>query len=165
ILRRGDVLVFNSTRVLPARFRGERVGTRGKIEGLYLSDAEGEGVGGPLRWHALIKGRHTRAGAEIAVHDSAGGDSGVRLRVLGRSPEEPGGWLVEVSGAAGPSAAILERVGLPPLPPYILAARKAAGLPTEQPGDRGDYQTVYARPDQAGSVPAATAGLHLTPGL
>src|SRR5690606_14690885 len=157
VLRAGDLLVFNTTRVLPARFRGVRAGTGGRIEGLYLGEA------GPRRWHAFIKGRHTRAGAELVLHDREGCDSGVRLRVIDRSPEEPGAWVVEVAGTEAPAAEILERVGLTPLPPYILAARKQAGVAADERVDRERYQTEYARPDQAGSVDAPTTGLHINP--
>jgi len=174
LLRRGDLLVFNTTRVLPARFVGRRAGSGGKIDGLYLNE-EGAGNGqqatGGLRWNAFIKGRHTREGAEIEVFDRAGRPSGVRMRVERRSGEEPGAWVVEVTGS-GSTAEVLERVGLTPLPPYILAARKRThqgetGITGKQRGtdeeDRERYQTVYAR--EPGSVAAPTAGLHFTPEL
>src|SRR5262249_28680554 len=76
--------------------------------------------------------------------------------------EEPGAWVVEVGGVAATSEA-LERVGLTPLPPYIVAARKHLGVAGDETSDRGRYQTVYAR--QAGSVAAPTAGAHFTPRL
>ena len=163
LLRRGDLLVFNTTRVLPARFMGVRVGTGGRMEGLFLSEAAG---GGPRRWHIYIKGRHTRAGANFDLHGATGGPGGVRVRVLERSSIEPGAWLVEVMGVDGlATGAILERIGHVPLPPYILAARRHASHREEEGSDRERYQTVFARADQAASVAAPTAGLHFTPEL
>jgi S-adenosylmethionine:tRNA ribosyltransferase-isomerase len=165
LLRPRDLLVFNTTRVLPARFRGVRQGTGGKVEGLYLREAQGS-VAGALVWTALIKGRHTRAGAVLELDDPAGKASGVRLRVTGRPDGEPEAWTVAVEGdnAAGvDTPRLLERVGLTPLPPYILKARRAAGDAGDEDVDRGVYQTVYAR--EAGSVAAPTAGLHFTPEL
>jgi S-adenosylmethionine:tRNA ribosyltransferase-isomerase len=72
---------------------------------------------------------------------------------------------VEVTGEAASSAQVLERVGLTPLPPYILAARRALGIRSDEADDRDRYQTVYSHADQAASVAAPTAGLHFTPGL
>ncbi|MBL9030620.1 MAG: tRNA preQ1(34) S-adenosylmethionine ribosyltransferase-isomerase QueA [Phycisphaerae bacterium] len=172
-LRAGDVLVFNRTRVVAARFQGTRVGTGGRVEGLYLHDAErGEagsearmtsrGEGGGVRWVVMLKGGHLRAGAEVDV------GAGVRLRVLGRSEREPEGWEVEVAGAGGRSSeAILEAMGRVPLPPYIRRARKHRGESEEEVADRARYQTVYAgcEPEAGGSVAAPTAGLHFTEGL
>lgn len=164
ILRPGDLLVFNTTRVLPARLRGKRAGTGGRIDGLYLSDVEG-GATGERRWNAFLKGRHLRAGAIVDLHDHEGRSSSVTLTVLDRSADEPGAWLVRVDGSEAPSAEILERLGWTPLPPYILAARKLAGQGGDEQADRREYQTVYARPEQAESVAAPTAGLHFTPEL
>jgi S-adenosylmethionine:tRNA ribosyltransferase-isomerase len=158
LLRPGDLLVFNTTRVIPARFRGVRKGTGGRFEGLWLRDC------GPTRWICLIKGRHTRAGAEFELSGHDGSASGVRLRVIGRPAEEPEAWEVEVLGAEGLSTPqLLERAGWTPLPPYILKARRDAGDSGDEAADREEYQTVYAR--EAGSVAAPTAGLHFTPGL
>jgi S-adenosylmethionine:tRNA ribosyltransferase-isomerase len=94
-------------------------------------------------------GRRCRVGARIAV---AGGAA--RVRVVGEGGE--GTRVVEVE-APWPLAELLERHGLPPLPPYI--ERHDA----PKPEDRERYQTVYARDD--GSVAAPTAGLHFTPEL
>ncbi len=168
LLEAGDLVVFNSTRVLPARFRGVRVGTSGRIEGLYLHDDPSRGEG--LRWVCLIKGRHTRAGAELELHDARGHPGGVRLVVVDRADDEPGAWVVRVEGAPT-TAEVLERLGATPLPPYIRKARKELG---EDPDagdelDRRAYQTVYARDaspvgahGERGSVAAPTAGLHFT---
>jgi S-adenosylmethionine:tRNA ribosyltransferase-isomerase len=165
ILQPTDLLVFNTTRVLPARFRGERVGTGGRIEGLYLRDAAGESADPReegLLWVALIKGRHTRAGAVLELHDHGGQRMGARLEVLGRPEAEPEAWLVRVEGAAS-TKEVLERAGWTPLPPYILKARRDAGDAGDDGTDRAEYQTVFAR--EPGSVAAPTAGLHFTPEL
>lgn len=182
VLVPGDVMVFNTTRVLPARFRGVRTGTGGRMEGLYLHDAASEDVpsGSPadhLHWVCLLKGRHTRVGAELDVHGPEGVASGVRLVVVARPEREPEAWTVRVEvdgagGAVGPgqastSGAILERVGSTPLPPYILKARRDRGESEDvEREDRGSYQTVYAQAESHGaSVAAPTAGLHFTPAL
>jgi len=167
LLRAGDLLVFNTSRVLPARLRGARVGTGGRTDGLYLSDAEGaSGAGGERRWNAFVKGRHLRPTAVIDLHDHAGASSGITLTILDRSADEAGAWLVRVDGAGGmTSAEILEQVGWTPLPPYILSARKHAGVVGDDSADRAGYQTVFAKEDRAGSVAAPTAGLHFTPEL
>jgi S-adenosylmethionine:tRNA ribosyltransferase-isomerase len=190
LLRPDDLLVFNTTSVLQARFRGKRVGTGGRIEGLYLHEAtqahlaeaeiggsggSGGEAGAGLYWIALIKGRHTRPGAVLELHDAAGGASGLQLAVLGRPSDEPEAWTVRVDGAAGlGTREVLARIGLTPLPPYILKARKDRGI-TDQADDPARYQTVYARDDKGedraaaggapGSVAAPTAGLHFTPDL
>jgi S-adenosylmethionine:tRNA ribosyltransferase-isomerase len=184
ILRPGDLLVFNTTRVLPARFRGRRVGTGGKIEGLYLHEARATEIGsaisvssgqahrdpkadlGGTSWVALIKGRHTRAGAILELHDRRGHPSGIRLHVLGRPDDEPEAWLVRIEPKGLTTHEVLERTGLTPLPPYILKARRDRGIGDEAE-DASRYQTVYASEaaGNAGSVAAPTAGLHFTPEL
>jgi S-adenosylmethionine:tRNA ribosyltransferase-isomerase len=176
LLAPGDLVVFNSTRVLPARFRGKRIGTGGRIEGLYLHDAPREGRESP-RWVCLIKGRHTRAGAEIELERADGAPSRVRVIVEGRATDEQGAWLARVETRESTPATtvhVLESLGLTPLPPYILRARKDRGEDPDQgePLDRAAYQTVYAMRDamqgaqgEQGSVAAPTAGLHFTPEL
>lgn len=159
LLRAGDCLVFNTTRVLPARFHGRRAGTGGRIEGLFLHAMPTAGPG--FRWVTLLRGRHLRAGAELELFDHAGLPA-VTIRILGRPESEPGAWEVE-SVAAADTPAILERIGYTPLPPYIIKARQAAALQEDDGFDRAVYQTVYAA--EPGSVAAPTAGLHFTPEL
>jgi S-adenosylmethionine:tRNA ribosyltransferase-isomerase len=142
LLHNGDVLVRNNTRVLPARLVGRRCATGGRWEGLYLR-SRWDGT-----WEILASTRgQPRAGEAIDI----GRD--VRLILLERESE--GRWIVRPDPDE-PARAILERVGLVPLPPYIRKGREA-------PGDRVRYQTVFAR--TPGSVAAPTAGLHFTPGL
>jgi S-adenosylmethionine:tRNA ribosyltransferase-isomerase len=163
LLRPGDLLVFNTTRVLPARFHGERIGTGGRMEGLFLHEKP-KGAGGTLTWVALIRGRHTRPGAVFELFDREGKMSGVRLTVVDRPAEEPGAWTVRVVSRPDRSTVeILENLGWTPLPPYILRARREAAEPSQEARDREEYQTVFAR--EPGSVAAPTAGLHFTPEL
>ncbi len=162
LLRSGDCLVFNTSRVLPARFRGVREGTGGRVEGLYLHDSP-RGPEGPC-WVVLVDAGRPRPGARLKIHDPSGAESGVDLVLVERSADEPGAWIASVHAPAGlDSPRILERIGTTPLPPYILRARRAAGLAEDERSDRERYQTVYA--DPPGSVAAPTAGLHFTPEL
>lgn len=139
-LRPGDVLVRNTTRVIPARLIGVREDTGGHMEFLLLRRAEGD------RWECLAKpARRARPGQEYRV----GG--GLRVRVLGDTGAE-GGKLVELL-YDGILEEVLDRVGQTPLPPYI----------TERLEDPERYQTVYAR--ERGSAAAPTAGLHFTQAL
>jgi S-adenosylmethionine:tRNA ribosyltransferase-isomerase len=143
LLRPGDCLVANRTRVIPARVLGIGEGGR-PVELLFLRPVDGE------RWEAMVRpGRRCRVGAQIEV---AGGAA--RARVVGERRE---GTRVIAVEAPWPVPELLERHGLPPLPPYI--GRHDA----PKPEDRERYQTVYARDD--GSVAAPTAGLHFTPEL
>jgi S-adenosylmethionine:tRNA ribosyltransferase-isomerase len=144
LLRPGDCLVANRSRVIPARLLGTAVEGGGAVELLMLRPV-GEG-----RWEALGRpGRRCRVGARVEL---AGGAA--RARVVGEGTA--GARVVEVEGP-WPVRELLERHGLPPLPPYI--TRHDA----PKPEDRERYQTVYARDD--GSVAAPTAGLHFTPEL
>ncbi len=180
LLRAGDVLVFNTTRVLPARLLGRRAQTGGKVEGLFLSTAPNG------RWVCLLRAGHLREGIVITLDDHHGADSGVALVLERRSEDEAGAWIVQVTGAGADAARhssgeisthdILARVGRTPLPPYILKARSLAGEAVDDRLDQSRYQTVFAAsPDGStpsegdqhvlGSVAAPTAGLHFTPEL
>jgi len=152
-LRAGDVLVFNTTRVVPARFAGINLDTGGKVTGLYLETAPQ-----PDHWRVLIKMRRHRPGVRIGLELRPGQTEPVELELVRRETED-GVWLVRVTGGKG----ALERAGLPPLPPYILSARRHAGEAENRDEDEGVYQTVYAQ--EPGSVAAPTAGLHFTPEL
>jgi len=147
LLRPGDLLVLNDTRVVPARFYGRRR-TGGRIEGLFLREPE------PGRWAVLLRNAgRCRAGEEI---DLVGAD-GVTLRLL-----EAGGkghWTVSPRPER-PAAEILGEAGHTPLPPYIRRRPDEPGAAEVEVADRGRYQTVYAARD--GAVAAPTAGLHFT---
>lgn len=157
-LRAGDVLAFNTTKVVPARLLGNREDTGGAVEGLFLSrllDGSAE------RWTVLLRAKKVRPGMRFALVDRSRGQSGVVLTALDRVEGEAGAWVVSVENPAGGDA--LERAGHTPLPPYIIKAREHAHLQPDEATDRDRYQTVYA--DSAGSVAAPTAGLHFTPEL
>jgi S-adenosylmethionine:tRNA ribosyltransferase-isomerase len=174
LLNSGDLVVFNTTRVLPARFLGVRGDTRGQVEGLYLGPGPEVGT-----WEVLLKTRRFREGAPVILLARDGNpfrltdpSRGVDLTLLHRSETGTGGWIVraEAVGASGRAALtpeqtmeVLDRAGLTPIPPYIRAARKAAGVEVSDEDDRERYQTVYSA--TPGSVAAPTAGLHFTAGL
>ena len=140
LLRAGDCLVVNDSRVIPARVLAEDDAGR-PVELLFVE---------PLNesaWRALVRpGRRCRPGAHLRA-------GGVRLRVMGTDPD---GARV-IGREQGTIAALLESHGLPPLPPYIARHAKPA------PEDWERYQTVYAT--APGSVAAPTAGLHFTPAM
>ncbi len=156
LLSADDLLVFNRSRVVPARFLGVREDTGGKVEGLYLAQGSE-----PSTWECMLKSRRFREGARIRLFDRGGRESDVVLEMIERARD--GAWVVGVKPEGADTLELLERVGLPPLPPYILAARKRREELGDPASDLEHYQTVYAR--EAGSVAAPTAGLHFTPGL
>ncbi|MEM1330915.1 MAG: tRNA preQ1(34) S-adenosylmethionine ribosyltransferase-isomerase QueA [Planctomycetota bacterium] len=166
-----DLMVFNRSRVLPARFEGVREDTGGGVEGLYLQDD-----GAPDRWLAMVKSRRFKRGAPIRLTAPDGIPSPVLLTLNGRhdtgesqDASVEGAWRVTVTrDDGGPTDAhsVLEAFGLTPLPPYIRAARRRIGMKTGDEPDRAAYQTTYAgEAKDAHSVAAPTAGLHFTPEL
>ncbi|MCC6320381.1 MAG: tRNA preQ1(34) S-adenosylmethionine ribosyltransferase-isomerase QueA [Phycisphaerales bacterium] len=192
LLESGDRLVVNTTRVLPARFHCTRADSGGKGEGLFIAEQSavspaptssngGDSGRSRLVWQVLLKLRRAKPGCEINLLTHDGRRSGVWLRLIERasmgSPEHAGadGWITDVChdrswSDSTTTLGVLERVGLPPLPPYILASRRRHDQPIEASGDAAEYQTVFASPDASeshgrGSVAAPTAGLHLTPEL
>ncbi|MGH7408945.1 MAG: tRNA preQ1(34) S-adenosylmethionine ribosyltransferase-isomerase QueA [Candidatus Methylomirabilales bacterium] len=153
LLRPGDLLLMNDTRVLPARLFG-MTPRGGRVEILLLEEA------GATAWWAWLKpGRRARVGAAFSL------PGGLTAQVLERGPE--GRILLEFDGSL-PVREILERHGRTPLPPYIKRAAPegqragplAPGAPEGDLEDRERYQTVYARED--GAIAAPTAGLHFT---
>lgn len=150
LLRPGDVLVFNNTRVIPAALRGHRVGRGGttpKIEVLLHLRLDGQ------RWKAFAKpAKKLEAGDKIYFNSNN--------NVLECVVEEKGeaGEVSLCFARVGPALdAALAEVGDMPLPPYI------AGKRGTDEKDKSDYQTVYA--EREGAVAAPTAGLHFTPDL
>ena len=140
LIRPGDCLVLNDSRVLPARLLGHREPTGGAVEVLLLKD-EGGGV-----WECLTKpGRKTHTGTELSF-----GDGELTATVVGE--RDDGNKLVQFH-YEGIFLEVLERLGKMPLPPYI----------KEELQDQERYQTVYSRVN--GSAAAPTAGLHFTPEL
>jgi len=151
LLRPGDVLVVNNTRVIPARFFCRRP-TGGRIEGLFLQQHPSDETSG--QWSVLLKGAgRCRIGERLGL---VGAEGTVELELLESRGE--GQWLLAVHPPA-PAAEILARAGHTPLPPYI--RRPAGSDQAAEASDRDRYQTVYAASD--GAVAAPTAGLHFTP--
>ena len=136
-LNKGDCLVINNTRVIPARLIGEKEGTGGKVEVLLLKRRAND------VWETLVKpGKKLKPGAKITF-----GDGRLRAEVL--EVVEEGNRLV-IFHYEGIFEEILDSLGEMPLPPYI----------THKLEDKEMYQTVYAKFD--GSAAAPTAGLHFT---
>ncbi len=155
LLQPGDALVFNDTRVIPARLDGVRV----REESVVAVEATLHRRLTPSRWTAFMRpGKRLKEGDRVRF--GQGQDRACQLSALDATVVEKGeGGEVTLSfDLSGPDLdlAIAER-GEMPLPPYIAAKRG------EDEQDRADYQTVYARED--GSVAAPTAGLHFTPDL
>ena len=139
-LRTGDLMVFNRSRVIPARLRGRRAGTGGRVE-LLLLRRQSPGV-----WEALGRpGRRLQPGVRVLI-DSTGSGVALEVEILESNPQ--GTKLVRLSSEHG-----IDQLGETPLPPYI----------HEKATDPERYQTVYAA--DPGSVAAPTAGLHFTNSL
>ena len=137
-LHQGDVLVFNNTRVVPARLQGHRADTGGSVELLLLRRLE------PGIWRCLTKpARRLRIGAKLVLSGN-----GITLEAQVVEMEPQGVRIVQIKDERA-----LEQAGIIPLPPYI----------HEPLGDPERYQTVYAK--ISGSAAAPTAGLHFTPEL
>lgn len=144
LLRAGDCLVINDTRVVPARLVGFRSATGGRWEGLFLS-ADGQG-----NWRLLSKTRGKLAPGERVVLANERLQEAFELRML---LKEPGGSWIARPEVPGEPFDLLQQVGRVPLPPYIRDGEM-------HDVDRERYQTVFA--DVPGSVAAPTAGLHFT---
>ena len=141
LLRKGDCLIFNDTRVIPAQLEGKRGDAR---------------IGATLhkrlelrRWQAFIRNaKRLRVGEQV--------DFGAGVTAVAEARHEDGSFTLFFEGDE-PVEMLLERAGTMPLPPYIAGKR-----PTDAQ-DRSDYQTMFAQKD--GAVAAPTASLHFTPEL
>lgn len=147
LLRPGDVLVFNDSKVIPARFT-LRKSTGGRIEGLFIN-IESNGI-----WRVLLRNLGMM---KDVMHLHFADAPEIMASVTEHIGE--GEYRMRVS-ATEPAAVILSKVGRMPLPPYI---KREKDHDARDDADRERYQTVYARED--GSVAAPTAGLHFTPEL
>jgi len=138
LLRPGDVLVFNDTKVIPAQLEGRR----GEASiGATLHKREG-----PREWRAFLRNaKRARVGDTIEFGE------GVSASVADKA--EDGSTLLRFDGDE-PVELLLERAGRMPLPPYIASKREA------DDADRSDYQTMFAKAE--GAVAAPTAALHFT---
>lgn len=136
-LNKGDCLVLNNTRVIPARLIGEKVGTNGKMEFLLLKRVDID------TWEVLVKpGKRAKIGSEFSF-----GNNKLIAQVIDMGEE--GSRIVKFE-YEGVFEEILDELGNMPLPPYI----------TEKLNDKERYQTVYSKHE--GSAAAPTAGLHFT---
>ncbi|HIK91795.1 MAG TPA: tRNA preQ1(34) S-adenosylmethionine ribosyltransferase-isomerase QueA [Planctomycetes bacterium] len=159
LLSAGDLLLFNNTKVLPARLFGFRTSTQGKWEGLFLEEMSdghwkivGQTRGRLTVGESLTLIPASEIGPTPARRPSQSGDA-LQLKLVERFDD--GTWLV-VPSQQGTSIQLLEQFGTLPLPPYI--GRKVADA-----NDRQRYQTVFA--NEPGAIAAPTAGLHFTPEL
>jgi len=159
-LRPGDALVFNDTRVIPARMAGSRhrIGPEGETLSVAV-EATLHHRDAPDVWSAFMKpGKRIKPGDRIVFgpqRDFALTRDGLEATVVSKGEDGLVTLRFALSGPALDDA--IRDVGVMPLPPYIAAKR------AEDDRDRTDYQTVYAAHD--GSVAAPTAGLHFTPAL
>ncbi len=145
----GDLLLLNNTRVIPARMRGEKIGSGGQIE-MLLTESEA-----PSIWWALLRpGKRVRQGTRILLHLKTGFPSSITATVLEKNAE--GHVKLQFEGTSH-LLQDLDALGEIPLPPYIDRSEHP------EPEDAERYQTVYA--SLHGSVAAPTAGLHFTPEL
>jgi len=139
-LDKGDCLVLNDTKVIPARLLGKKEDTGGSMEFVLLSRQEDD------VWRVLVKpGKRAQIGTRFIFADGL-----LKAEVLAKTEE--GGRLVRFH-YDGVFEEVLDKAGIMPLPPYI----------HEELKDRDRYQTVYAQ--HSGSAAAPTAGLHFTPDL
>ena len=144
----GDCLVLNDTKVLPARFFGQRA-SGGRLEGLFLAESQA-GI-----WTVYLKGaRKVKTGETIYLKNKEKGQVH-RYRAVLLDKMDQGRCRLKIETDAD-LGTILDRIGFPPLPTYI----KRTDNPSQAAIDKQRYQTVYAR--HTGAVAAPTAGLHFT---
>ena len=150
LLRPGDLLVRNRSRVLPARLAARREGSGGRVEVLALPEP---GSRGKPSFPALTRPA-CRPGVRLSV--------GASVRLLVGEPLGGGRRRLSILEGASDGFDLAEREGRTPLPPYL---RRGPGKAAdgERPFDRARYQTVYA--EEPGSVAAPTAGLHFETGV
>src|SRR5689334_21662874 len=148
LLRPGDLLVFNDTKVIPAQLSGQRAARRGgtpaKIEATLHKQL------GPDSWQSFV-----RPAKRLAAGDRIDFAEDFSAEVAGKNPE--GDVVLRFNQGGEALRQALARHGMMPLPPYIRKLRPVSAR------DASDYQTVYA--SREGAVASPTAGLHFTPEL
>lgn len=152
ILHEGDVLVFNDTKVIPARLYGQR--GEALVEVTLYHPVDG------IRWQSFIKNAkrlHIGDTVFFYTNEITAKDSDFSAEVLEKNGEE--GVLLKFNCDPKDLAHYLEKYGSMPLPPYIKREKPTNGLWSKY-NDKEDYQTVYAKHE--GAVAAPTAGLHFT---
>lgn len=152
ILQKGDLLVFNDTKVIPARLYGAKGQALLELT-LYRPETA-------LIWHSFIKNAKRLKPQDIITFytaDISCDESSFKAKVLEKNDED--GVLIEFLCDAENLGALLQQYGAMPLPPYIKRAKPQKGLWSPY-NDKEDYQTIYAKNE--GAVAAPTAGLHFT---
>ena len=154
LLRPGDIMVFNDTRVISGRLFGARIreGGRVEVQATLLKRRSSSG------WTALMKpGKRLRAGDRIEFRRPGSGGAAAPLVAHVLAKDKTGAVDLGFDCEGSTLDHAVADFGCMPLPPYISAQRP------EDDQDQDDYQTVYAQ--ETGSVAAPTAGLHMTPDL
>jgi len=176
LLRPGDALVFNDTKVIPAQLEGKRFRAAAERQATGDSEEAGQPQGvahihanlhmraGADSWRAFVKpARRLEVGEEIiwqmrhAPADEAAAGDAIAFTARVEEKGEAGEMLLRFNKSGAELDAAIALYGHMPLPPYIAARRP------EDAQDKRDYQTIYAR--EKGAVAAPTAGLHFTPAL
>lgn len=154
ILRPGDLLVFNDTKVIPARLYGAR--GEAKVEVTLYRPVDG------IKWWAFIKNaKRLHPGDKVSFYtdDITPEQSDFYAEVLEKKDDD--GVLIKFGCASETLAPNLQKYGLMPLPPYIKRDKPTQGGIWDKYNDKENYQTIYAHYE--GAVAAPTAGLHFTP--
>jgi len=142
-LGKGDILILNNSKVIPARLIGKK-DTGGKVE-VFLHKKISDNI-----WQCLLGAKKMKTGLKIYFEEK------LEAEILKDNGD--GTWNVVFSAGADAFDRILEKIGHVPLPPYIKKEEN-------KNSDKKNYQTVYADDEKKGSVAAPTAGLHFTPDL
>lgn len=150
-LRKGDVLVMNNSKVIPARLLGRKP-SGGRVE-VFLHQSNGDS------WQCLVGGKGVRVGMEIVF-----GDKQELLAKIIKNNND-GTFEIVFSKQGKSFWKVVEILGEVPIPPYIKKQREFLQLDNLKGTDKTSYQTVYADEAKKGSVAAPTAGLHFTPVL
>lgn len=143
-LKAGDVLVFNNSKVFPARLRGIKTETGGGLEILLLRPTTGR------KWQAIVGGKGKHEGLKLTILNKK--SQPTKLQAVLKQPVQDMVWELEFNFPTAEIWGLLERYGWTPTPPYVKKITRLA-----------KYQTVYA--EKVGSVAAPTAGFHFTPRL
>jgi S-adenosylmethionine:tRNA ribosyltransferase-isomerase len=142
-LKKGDVLVLNNTKVMPARLIGKRALTGGKVE-IFLLRKNLSAV-----WQCLVGGKKRKENLRLEF------GHGLKAKILKNNLD--GTWQVRFNKSGAAFMKLVKMIGQVPLPPYI-----KRNLEQRRGNDAKNYQTVYAEEKKLGSVAAPTAGFHFT---
>lgn len=152
-LKAGDILVINDTKVFPARLKGYKEDTGGRVEIFLLRPLPNK------NWECLIGGKVNRGQKIIFVSNPVASRQSVKNKLIAQIiTQQANLGQVKFNQTGAKFWSVLNRFGQTPLPPYIKRAKILAL-------DKNRYQTIYADPKKNNSVAAPTAGLHFTSGL